>query len=133
MSMNEWLIKIIHSVLFQLTLLIIWMEGLLLLFIITLHLFSISYSFINTKQKSFQKVPKTIHYYDYFKKNKDGEKKDIGRLWKNIIFPGIDDIHERQPWAAWFDSTRFIILSLYIYLSIYCRYLCRICGYQRTT
>jgi len=65
------------------------MEGLLLLFIITLQLLSSSYSFINTKQKSFQKVPKTIHYYDYFKKNKDGEKKDIGRLWKNIIFPGI--------------------------------------------
>lgn len=82
------------------------MEGLLLLFIITLQLLSSSYSFINTKQKSFQKVPKTIHYYDYFKKNKDGEKKDIGRLWKNIIFPGIDDIHDRQPWAVWFDSTR---------------------------
>jgi hypothetical protein len=31
----------------------------------------------------------TERYYDYFKKNKDGEKKDIGRLWKNIIFPGI--------------------------------------------
>ena len=26
-------------------------------------------------------------YYNYFKK--DGEKKEIGRLWKNIIFPGI--------------------------------------------
>lgn len=36
-----------------------------------------------------KKVPHTIHYYDYFKKNKDGSKKDIGRLWKNIIFPGI--------------------------------------------
>ena len=26
-------------------------------------------------------------YYNYFKK--DGEKREIGRLWKNIIFPGI--------------------------------------------
>ena len=35
------------------------------------------------------KTPLTIHYYDYFKKNKDGTKKDIKRLWKNIMFPGI--------------------------------------------
>ncbi|KAJ1390233.1 hypothetical protein B484DRAFT_459599 [Ochromonadaceae sp. CCMP2298] len=35
------------------------------------------------------KTPLTIHHYDYFKKNKDGTKKEIGRLWKNIIFPGI--------------------------------------------
>lgn len=38
------------------------------------------------------KVPRisgTAIHYDYFKKNKDGEKKDVSRLWKNIIFPGI--------------------------------------------
>jgi len=29
----------------------------------------------------------TSLYYNYFKK--DGEKKEVGRLWKNIIFPGI--------------------------------------------
>jgi len=62
------------------------MERLLLLVVITLQLIYISYSFISTR---IQKAPQTIHYYDYFKKNKDGEKKDIGRLWKNIIFPGI--------------------------------------------
>lgn len=41
-----------------------------------------------------QKTPHTIHYYNYFKRNKDGEKKDVGRLWKNIIFPGIYSEYE---------------------------------------
>lgn len=33
-------------------------------------------------------------YYDYFKKNKDGTKKEVGRLWKNMIFPGIYSEYE---------------------------------------
>lgn len=49
-------------------------------------LFTVATSFV---RNSVPKQPHTIHYYDYFKKNKDGEKKDVGRLWKNIIFPGI--------------------------------------------
>jgi hypothetical protein len=32
---------------------------------------------------------KTAIFYDYFKKNPDGTKKEVGRIWKNIIFPGI--------------------------------------------
>lgn len=38
----------------------------------------------NTRQYS-----KTALYYNYDKKLKEGQKKEIGRLWKNIIFPGI--------------------------------------------
>lgn len=46
---------------------------------------------LNSFKTNFNKhqISNTRKYYDYFKKNKDGEKKDIGRLWKNIIFPGI--------------------------------------------
>lgn len=40
---------------------------------------------------SLQNKPfsKTALFYNYDKKLKDGSKKEIGRLWKNIIFPGI--------------------------------------------
>lgn len=39
-----------------------------------------------------QKTPLTIHYYDFLIPKKNGnkdEKKDMGRLLKNIMFPGI--------------------------------------------
>jgi hypothetical protein len=37
--------------------------------------------------KNSPKISDTRIFYDYFKKGP--EKKEIGRLWKNIIFPGI--------------------------------------------
>jgi hypothetical protein len=39
-------------------------------------------------------------YYNYFKKG--GEKKEVGRLWKNIIFPGIytDYADTKEPLAT---------------------------------
>jgi glutaredoxin len=47
---------------------------------------------VNAFQKaSVRKAPLTIAYYDFLipKRNGDNEKKEVGRLIKNIMFPGI--------------------------------------------
>ena len=67
-------------------------------------------------QKTFvRKAPLTIANYDFLipKRNGDNEKKEVGRLIKNIMFPGIyrdyaDTAPTKQTVQVFFSSLNFI-------------------------